>query len=66
MNADEEIPYWWCPECEANVLILIAHNVGLFCRQCGIEVESPPNISNPSFYDIDDLDHKSNDKMRDM
>lgn len=57
MNPNEQL-YWWCPVCLSNVDILLAHNIGIFCIQCGSKVEVPKNIPEPIFYDDEDEDWK--------
>jgi len=40
----EDRPYWWCKKCGKNVHVLIAYNIGLYCRECGARVVRPKNI----------------------
>lgn len=37
--------HWWCPSCKKDVDILIAHNVGVFCIECGGQVTPGPSIT---------------------
>lgn len=47
---------WWCTTCEQNVDILIAHEVGIFCRQCGTKIETPKErlLTGRVFFETED------------
>lgn len=48
--------YWWCFHCQVNVGILIAHELGIFCRECGRKIRMPADrrLTGIILFDFDD------------
>lgn len=52
----DDILYWWCEHCQANVDILVAYDSGVFCQSCGGKVVVPPDgqVTGRVFWDFDE------------
>lgn len=51
---------WWCDLCDSRVDILIAHNNGVYCQNCGNVARLPDDssITGKLFWDVDDSDNE--------